>query len=79
MGTSGKAVLVDGICAREGALWSDENPRHAEAWKGVIGRVLGSGLPVVEGKGAGSAGYDSVVALPIHKDGELAHVVAWYC
>ena len=74
-----KAVLLDGVCKREGALWDDENPRMAEAHKGLIGRVLATGLPAVDTAGPSTAGYESVVALPIHKDGELAHVVAWYC
>ena len=79
VGSTNRAVLLDGICSKEGALWDDENPPTAEAFKGVIGKVLASGIPVVESKGAGTAGYDSVVALPIHQGGELSHVVAWYC
>ncbi|QPM91340.1 GAF domain-containing protein [Pseudooceanicola algae] len=76
------AVLVDGICAREGKLWvgETEDPRRVTAWQGVIGRVLGTGLPVVEAGTPGlTAGYDTLIALPIHMDGELAHIVAWYC
>ena len=79
VGKENKAVLLDGVCKREGALWDDENPRMAEAHKGLIGRVLATGLPAVDTAGPSTAGYESVVALPIHKDGELAHVVAWYC
>ena len=79
VGKAGGAVLIDGICAREGALWNEDAPRRAEAWKGAIGRVLGTGLPVVEhGKAGLPAGYASMVALPIHQAGELAHIVAWY-
>ena len=74
-----EAVLVDGTCEREGPLWSDEVERHATAWQGLVGRALGSGLPVVERRGPGTAGYDTFVALPIHRDGEVAHIVDWYC
>ena len=82
VGSKKEAVLTDGICEREGPLWVDETgtPRRARAWEGPIGRALGSGLPVIVGDGAGlPAGYRTMVALPIHLDGELAHVVAWYC
>ncbi|WP_095588127.1 GAF domain-containing protein [Actibacterium ureilyticum] len=85
MGSSGQAALVDGICEREGPLWrddgdgvNDEAPT-ATAWKGPVGQVLGSGLPVVSRGGAGlPAGYQSFVGLPIHRDGALSHIVAWY-
>jgi len=77
VGKEKQAVLVDGICAREGAIWNKE--RRVNAWQGMIGRVLGSGVPVAASGAPGlSAGYDSIVALPIHLDGELAHIVAWY-
>lgn len=79
VGASKGAVMLDGICTREGALWDDENPRRAEAFKGIIGRVLANGLPAIASKSAETAGYDSVVVLPIHKGGELSHIVAWYC
>lgn len=79
VGRTHEAVLTDGICAREGPLWSDETERRVAAWQGPIGRVLGTGVPVVgSGQPGLSAGYDSLVALPIHMDGELAHIVAWY-
>ncbi|MDV7144398.1 GAF domain-containing protein [Tropicimonas sp. TH_r6] len=79
VGKANEAVLIDGICAREGALWSEETERRATAWQGLIGRVLGSGIPVVESKVPGlTAGYESMVALPIHQNGELSHIVAWY-
>lgn len=76
------ALLVDGICSREGALWDPDNAgneRRVEAWQGAIGRVIGTGLPVVvSGQPGLAAGHDTMVALPIHKYGELAHIVAWY-
>ena len=85
MGQSGNAVLIDGICQREGALWrdngdgvNDEAP-VATAWKGVVGQVIGSGLPVVTRSKAGlPAGYTTFVGLPIYRKGELSHIVAWY-
>lgn len=82
VGSKNEAVLIDGICEREGPLWVDETgtPRRASAWAGPIGRVLGSGLPIVEtGKAGLPAGWERMVALPIHRDGEIAHIVAWYC
>jgi len=79
VGRANDAVLIDGICAREGALWSDEKERRVSAWQGIIGQVLGTGVPVVESAENGhAAGYNSVVAMPIHTGGELSHVVAWY-
>jgi putative methionine-R-sulfoxide reductase with GAF domain len=81
-GAAREARLIDGICAREGALWDPENAgneRKVTAWQGAIGRVLGTGVPLVEGGKPGlAAGYDSMVAMPIHQNGELSHVVAWY-
>ena len=76
------ALLVDGICAREGVLYDPDNAgneRRAKAWSGPIGQVIGTGLPVVEsGKPGLAAGYQTMVALPIHEDGALSHIVAWY-
>ncbi|RYH00906.1 GAF domain-containing protein [Salipiger sp. IMCC34102] len=75
------ARLIDGICDRDGPLWDPDNAgneRTATIWEGPIGRVLGTGVPVAE-TGAAALGYAMMVALPIHKDGELAHIVAWYC
>lgn len=79
VGKTGGAVLIDGICAKEGPLWDEDNPRRAAAWQGPIGKVLATGVPVAEAGTPGiAAGYGSMVALPIHLGGELAHVVAWY-
>ena len=85
MGQTGRAMLIDGICEREGALWRDdgdglntEAPTVA-AWKGVVGQVLGSGLPVVARTKAGlPAGYTSFIGLPIYGKSELSHIVACY-
>ncbi|SFA71530.1 GAF domain-containing protein [Poseidonocella pacifica] len=78
----GEAVLIDGICAREGPLWTGEAEpeRKVSAWQGLVGRALGTGVPVVESGVPGlSAGYDTMTALPIHRAGEVSHIVAWYC
>ncbi len=78
-GKTGEAVLIDGICAREGRLWDEENPRRTSAWMGEIGTVLATGLPVIKSNSTGlAAGYTSMLALPIHRGSELAFVVAWY-
>lgn len=81
----GKAMLSDGICQIEGALWRDdgdglslEAPSVAP-WKGPVGKVLGSGMPVVMRGGAGlPAGYTTFIGLPIHRNGALSHIVACY-
>ncbi len=74
----GGVKLVDGLCARDGALWSDAEDRRVAPWKGPIGKVAATGVPAVETGAATAAGYDVVVALPLHRDGGLAHIVAWY-
>ena len=78
-----EAVLTDGICEREGSLWPQQNPPvdpvKATAWRGPIGQILGSGMPLVQAGPAGlPAGYGLMVGLPIHQDGAMAFVVAWY-
>ena len=79
VGRSNEAVLIDGICEREGRLWDEDNPRRAAIWKGSIGTVLATGLPVIDTARSGQTnGYAGVVALPIHRGGEIAFVVAWY-
>ena len=40
--------------------------------------MLGTGVPLVESKPGLTAGYSSMVALPIHLGGKLSHIVAWY-
>lgn len=79
VGAAKAAVLADGICARHGPLWSEEVERRLNAWQGVIGQVLGTGLPIAASGTPGlPEGYGSVVALPIYRGGELSHIVAWY-
>lgn len=80
VGSSGTAVLTDGICAIEGPLWAEDAERRATAWQGLIGQVLGTGIPVAASNMAGiPAGYAAAVALPIFQGAELAHIAAWYC
>jgi hypothetical protein len=72
-------VLVDGLCARTGALWA--TPKRAKAWSGAIGRVAATGVPIALGAGEAPglpAGWRSVVAIPIHRAGRLAQIAAWY-
>ena len=40
VGKDGGAVLIDGICAREGKLWDEDNEQRVGAWQGGIGKVL---------------------------------------
>lgn len=79
VGPESKAVLIDGICERDGPLWDVDDPRTLTSWQGVVGRALGNGLPAIETSGAGTAGYDYVVAVPVHQGHEISHIVAWYC
>jgi hypothetical protein len=81
VGRGSAAILLDGICAREGKLWDDENERRIAAWQGAAGRILGSGLPLAEGSRASgiTAGYDTAVGLPVYRGAELAHIVNWFC
>ena len=81
---AGRAILADGVCEREGPLWRDDGDGtrdeapSATAWKGVVGRVLGSGLPVVAQGGSGlPADYTSFVGLPVYRGETLTHIVAW--
>ncbi|SLN63098.1 hypothetical protein AQS8620_02880 [Aquimixticola soesokkakensis] len=83
VGTTQKALRMDGICAIEGLLCPRENPPtdavSIGAWQGPVGQVLGSGLPYVQGTSTGlPEGYGSMMALPIYRDGALTHIVAWY-
>lgn len=85
MGQSGKAALIDGICEREGALWRDDGDGLKDeaptvsAWKGIVGQVLGSGLPVATWSGGGlPAGYTTFIGLPIYAKGEVSHIIACY-
>lgn len=83
VGATRQAQLIDGLCKREGALWAQQNPPvdppMAHAWKGPIGKVLGTGLPYVQREGVGlPAGYTSMFALPIYREADLAYVVACY-
>lgn len=80
VGSSPAAELLDGICERDGPLWDEDKPRRISPWQGLIGKVLGSGLPALEtGPTPSTAGYAGAVALPIYQQGELSHIVAWYC
>ncbi len=77
------AMLIDGICEREGPLWPKQNPPvdivTVGAWQGPVGQVLGSGLPPIVGNGTGlPAGYRSMVALPVYRGEDLAFITAWY-
>ncbi|MEO8532046.1 MAG: GAF domain-containing protein, partial [Deltaproteobacteria bacterium] len=80
VGKANEAVLIDGICARDGKLWDEDRERRIGAWQGVTGRVLGQGVPLAEGRASGlAAGYGAMVALPVYRGGELAHIVNWFC
>lgn len=78
-GVAGTAVLVDGICAREGPLWDTENERRVRSFQGLVGQALGTGVPQAVSNVAGiPAGYTTAVALPIYQGADLAFIAAWY-
>jgi len=79
VGSTGGAVLIDGVCSVDGALGLEEDFKRVQQWHGVIGEVLGSGVPKAARHEVGlPGGHKSVVALPIHDGDQLSHVVAWY-
>lgn len=72
-------ILTDGLCEREGPLWG--KPKRVKAWSGPIGRVAATGVPIALGAGEAAglpAGWTAVAALPIHRDGRLVQIAAWY-
>ncbi len=69
------ATLADGLCELEGPLWGRD--RQLQAWQGAVGRAMASGAPVAEPSPAG-ARYAGMVAFPIHRHAEVAHVAAWF-
>lgn len=77
-GLPAHAVLVDGLCETEGALWGTE--RKATAWQGAVGRAFGGGVPVAESVPAkpDGLGHSAMIALPIHDADGVAHVAAWF-
>lgn len=85
----GALTFLDGIdAAGETAFRPGEAPTFAPG-AGAIGEVAASGVPLAAdgldpasaGPGeaaAARAGHSAIVALPIHRDGRLAQVAAWY-
>ncbi|MGF1501206.1 MAG: GAF domain-containing protein [Paracoccaceae bacterium] len=72
-----EAVLVDGLCAREGPLWG--TPQRVAAWRGPLGEAVATGLPLAREGVAGLPGdHRAMVAFPVHTRGELSHIAAWY-
>ncbi len=78
----------DGFCESQGALDGCGLADRLARGQGALGRVMASGVPAIAhhaadepglaGAGARAAGLGALVALPIHRDGRLAAVVAWY-
>lgn len=77
----------EGFCERFGALPASID-RGVERWQGALGRAWSTGVPAIAGRaasepgevgaGARDAEHMSLVAMPIHRGGEVAAVVAWY-
>jgi hypothetical protein len=77
---------TQGFCELQGALEGDGG--RVEVGEGALGRVLQDGRPALAeqagnepgavGAAARGAALQSLVALPVMRDGRLAAVVAWY-
>jgi hypothetical protein len=80
-------LLAEGFCEHDGSLASDPD-RVIDIGQGAIGRVFLTGCPSMTdhagdepagvGRAAQAAGWRSLVALPVLRDGRLMAVVAWY-
>jgi hypothetical protein len=87
-----RLLRVDGHCEHVGSLAASPEVAAAaggvERGQGTIGRAFVTGCPAVSdaaaaepglvGEAAAAAGWASLVALPVIREGRLAAVVAWY-
>ncbi|MEM9766044.1 MAG: GAF domain-containing protein [Pseudomonadota bacterium] len=70
---SSATELADGFCAEEGELTSNLAPSPA------VKEAFETGQPVAQRTNVGlPAGYESVVAVPVHTDASRTDVIAWY-
>jgi hypothetical protein len=77
-----------GFCEATGSVMAGGAHDAIERGQGTLGRAAFTGVPMVGehatdepglvGSAAGSAGLESVVALPVLHEGRLRAVVAWY-
>ena len=75
----GDFALVDGLCENEGPLWG--SGRRISPWQGPVGRVAATAAPLALGDAEAAGlpeGCRAVTAMPIHRQGRLAQIAAWY-
>jgi hypothetical protein len=81
-------TLADGHFEHQGNLAGQAAAEPVERGQGTVGRALLTGCPAVSeaaadepgavGRAAAAAGWASLVALPVIRQGRVAAVVAWY-
>lgn len=85
----GEVGFLDGVEDGGDATFPDAAAPTLQVGDGVIGAVAATGVPVASDRltpanagpaerAAAEAGNRSIIALPIHRDGRLTQVVAWY-
>lgn len=72
-GDDGSFACADGADETGAPLTAAQIPARLMPGQGLIGQVAASGVPV-----ASDEGKAAVVALPIHRDGQVAEIAAWY-
>ena len=79
---------IDGFCEAKGVLAASAAGQRIESGEGALGRALAGNVPTIGvaavdepgsvGSQARDAGLESLVTLPVIRDGKTAAVVAWY-
>ncbi|SDE67656.1 hypothetical protein [Ruegeria marina] len=74
-------TLADGNCCAFAAFEEGSRATRFAQGEGLPGKAVATGHPVVESWAPGgvTAGSETMVALPIHHDRDIAHIVAWNC
>ena len=86
---SGERLMRSGgFCETTGTVYESASTDFIERGQGTLGRAFFTGVPAIGesaasepglvGAAAGVAGLDSVLALPVLRDGRLVAIVAWY-
>jgi hypothetical protein len=83
-----RLAITDGFCEHAGSLTGGVGGPAVERGQGTIGRAFLTGAPALTehaadepggvGAAAAAAGWTSMVALPVLRDGRLQAVAAWY-
>lgn len=84
----GALQRAGGFCEKQGLFGAAGDHEAIALGQGLLGRTLASGVPGIAqpasdepgavGFAARGAGCKAVVSLPVHRDGRVASVVAWY-